>query len=142
MMQPTLERSTTPAPTSLIIGTGDSRHGLYRVDFDPITGAFGQVAPALPEPDLNFVVADPIHHRLYAVGEGPAKVLALAVDPATGAITELNRQAVSQWTFRSKLYFEQFFCFVEGLLVTIRVVHQTPKHALDGGLSKQWNLLG
>ena len=94
MMQPTLERSTTPAPTSLIIGTGDSRHGLYRVDFDPITGAFGQVAPALPEPDLNFVVADPIHHRLYAVGEGPAKVLALAVDPATGAITELNRQAV------------------------------------------------
>ena len=83
-----------PSTTSLIIGTGDSRHGLYRVEFDPHTGAFGQVAPALAEPDLNFVVADPIHRRLYAVGEGPGNVLALRLDPATGTIIELNRQAI------------------------------------------------
>ena len=53
------------------------------------------VAPACAGADLNFVVADPVHHRLYAVGPAPDRVLALAVDRVTGTITVLNQQPVA-----------------------------------------------
>lgn len=79
---------------SLLVGTGDSRHGLQRVPFDPATGAFGTVQPQLERPDLTWVTspAAPAGTRCYAVSEGPGRVLALARDPHTGALHVLNEE--------------------------------------------------
>ena len=97
---------SAPAPAKvgkvmLYVGTytsGESK-GIYRLHFDPATGALSPAGPPTETVSPSFLAFHPSRRFLYAVnetGDGPddpsGGVSAFAVDPATGGLTFLNRQ--------------------------------------------------
>jgi len=77
---------------------GDSR-GIYRLELDLGSGALTAVGEPAPAADPSFLALHPEGRFLYAaneLGEGPedqsGTVSAFAIDPASGALTLLNRQ--------------------------------------------------
>ncbi|MGC4191623.1 MAG: lactonase family protein [Thermomicrobiales bacterium] len=66
--------------------------GITRFSFDPDSGAIARVGVALDIPSPTWIVASADKTRLYAVTEvDGGSVAAIARDPQTGNLTELNR---------------------------------------------------
>ncbi len=80
------------ASTSLLIGSGDSRQGLWRIGFDPASGALAAPDCLREGNDLPFLVAGEQPGTFLAVSEAGNAVLALATDPATGRVVTLDRR--------------------------------------------------
>jgi 6-phosphogluconolactonase len=90
-----------PGPVTVYVGTytdGTSR-GIYRLTFDPATGAMTEPVLAVETKNPSFLALHPSGRFLYAVGEissfqgaRTGVVGAFAVDPKTGDLTLLNEQ--------------------------------------------------
>ena len=86
---------------TVYVGTytdGTSR-GIYRVTFDPATGAMTEPVLAVETKNPSFLALHPSGRFLYAVGEissfegaKTGAVSAFAIDPKTGDLTLLNQQ--------------------------------------------------
>ncbi len=93
-------RPADPSRFWVFVGTytgGDSQ-GIYRMELDAATGKLSEPALAAEVDNPSFLAVHPTHKYLYAVNETaddgkPGGVTAFALDPATGAITKLNRQS-------------------------------------------------
>jgi 6-phosphogluconolactonase len=91
----------TAAPLRLYLGTSTSEGGpgILSAAFDPATGTLGELQLVSEVRQPGFFAWHPGRPVLYSTmqtgGEGDAAgaVIALAVDPATGRLTEINRQA-------------------------------------------------
>ncbi len=89
------------AALTIFVGTytpkdGASR-GIYAVDFDPASGAFGTPTLAAETPNPTFLAWHPSHRALYALGNGPDSTgqttggtVAFSYDAATKKLTPLN----------------------------------------------------
>jgi 6-phosphogluconolactonase (cycloisomerase 2 family) len=57
-------------PYSIFIGTAspDPTHGIYHFDFDPDTGAAGQLTIVAALPQSNFLTISPSGRNHYAAG--------------------------------------------------------------------------
>lgn len=92
------------ASQTLYIGTytpkdGASR-GIYRVSFDPATGALGVPVLAAETPNPTFLALHPNGRVLYALcesdlveGKPGGAAIAFQIDPATHLLSPLNKQA-------------------------------------------------
>lgn len=87
----------TPDPAEPRSAMGNHGQGIYLVDADDKTGALSNPRLAAKLLSPSWIALSPDHRFLYAVSEvasyGPDKhgsVTAFAVDPATGALKELN----------------------------------------------------
>jgi 6-phosphogluconolactonase len=95
------EKAAKPSKFWVYIGTytsGKSK-GIYRCAFDAATGKLGEPELAAATLNPSFLALDPQRHRLYAAGEldkfeGKASgcVTAFAIDPASGALKQLNQK--------------------------------------------------
>jgi 6-phosphogluconolactonase len=91
-----------PGPITFYVGTytdGTSR-GIYRLTFDPATGALTEPVLAVETKNPSFLALHPSGRFLYAAGEVSSfegaktgVVSAFAIDPKTGGLTLLNQQA-------------------------------------------------
>jgi 6-phosphogluconolactonase len=91
-----------PGPLTVYVGTytdGTSR-GIYRLAFDPATGAMTEPVLAVETKNPSFLALHPSGRFLYAAGEVSSfegaktgMVSAFAIDPKTGDLTLLNQQA-------------------------------------------------
>jgi len=91
-----------PGPVTVYVGTytdGTSR-GIYRLAFDPATGALTEPVLAVETKNPSFLALHPNGRLLYAVSEissferaKTGAVSAFAIDPKTGNLTLLNQQA-------------------------------------------------
>ncbi len=77
--------------------TDAASKGIYRLSFDPATGALGAPELAIETPSPSFLAVHPTGKFLYAVnevsqfdGQPTGSVSAYAVDPKTGGLTLLN----------------------------------------------------
>lgn len=92
----------------LFIGTGTGEtgtdrprsRGIYRAELDTATGALTITDLAAELADPTFLAQTPDGRRMYAVseigdygGENTGAVAALAIDPETGGLTQLNMQS-------------------------------------------------
>jgi 6-phosphogluconolactonase len=90
-----------PGPVTVYVGTytdGTSR-GIYRLAFDPATGAVTEPVLAVETKNPSFLALHPNGRFLYAVGEiasfqgaRTGAVSAFAIDPKTDDLTLLNQQ--------------------------------------------------
>jgi 6-phosphogluconolactonase len=90
-----------PAPVTVYVGTytdGTSR-GIYRLTFDPDTGAMTEPVLAVETKNPSFLALHPSRRFLYAVGENSSfqgartgAVSAFAIDAKTADLTLLNQQ--------------------------------------------------
>lgn len=84
-----------PAAYRVFIGTFTSKdsQGIYRMSMDPRTGALGAPELAAKAQSPSFLVLSPNYRFLYSVNEiNQGMVSAFGIDPATGALRELNSQ--------------------------------------------------
>ncbi len=91
-----LTRSTGQAPGSrlLYVGTytGDRSEGIYVYKLNLLTGALERVGATGGVVNPSYLTLDGQKRHLYAVSEGgQGEVVAYAIDPATGGLSELNR---------------------------------------------------
>jgi 6-phosphogluconolactonase len=91
-----------PGPVAVYIGTytDGTSHGIYRLAFDPTTGAMTEPLLAVETKNPSFLALHPSGRFLYAAGEVSSfegaktgMVSAFAIDPKTGNLTLLNQQA-------------------------------------------------
>ncbi len=99
---PAQAQQTKPGKLLVYVGTytGPKSKGIYRYQLDLATGAMTPVGEPTESPNPSFLALAPNHRFLYAaneVGEFEGKktgaVTAFAIDPATGALTQLNQQS-------------------------------------------------
>lgn len=93
---------TEAAPAATVLfGTysKNGSEGIYRASFDSATGALGRPELAAKAENPSFLALHPSGRFLYAVNESGrfegkpvGAVIAFALDPAAGTLTELNRQ--------------------------------------------------
>ncbi|MCW5964091.1 MAG: lactonase family protein [Bryobacterales bacterium] len=92
-------QSTSASQEWVYVGpyTRGASKGIYRLSFDPQSGALGEPALAAQTANPSFLALHPNGRNLYAVGELPefqgekgGSVTAFAVAPETGALRELN----------------------------------------------------
>ena len=93
--------AVTPGPLTVYVGTytdGTSR-GIYRLTFDPATGAMTEPVLAVETKNPSFLALHPNGRFLYAAGEVSSfegaktgMVSAFAIDPKTGDLTLLNQR--------------------------------------------------
>ena len=91
-----------PGPPTVYVGTytdGTSR-GIYRLTFDPATGAMTEPVLAVETKNPSFLALHPNGRFLYAAGEissfegaKTGMVSAFVIDPKTGDLRLLNQQA-------------------------------------------------
>ena len=88
-------------PLRIYVGTytGSGSKGIYRLDFDPATGALSNRELAAEVASPSFLAHHPSRRFLYAVnevaihdGKKTGAVTAFSIDPATGGLTRLNQQ--------------------------------------------------
>jgi 6-phosphogluconolactonase len=91
-----------PGPTTVYVGTytDAASRGIYRLVFDPATGAMTEPVLAVETKNPSFLALHPNGRFLYAAGEvstfegaKTGMVSAFAIDPKTGDLTLLNQQA-------------------------------------------------
>jgi 6-phosphogluconolactonase len=91
-----------PGPATVYVGTytDGASHGIYRLSFDPATGAMTEPVLAVETKNPSFLALHPNGRFLYAAGEVSSfegaktgVVSAFAIDPKTGDLTLLNQQA-------------------------------------------------
>ena len=91
-------------PPQLYIGTytrgKNQSKGIYQYQFDPASGAMRSAGVTENDDNPSFLALHPNKRFLYAVaeigdfgGQKSGAVVAYAVQPGTGALSELNRQA-------------------------------------------------
>ncbi len=93
-------RGQTARPTFVYVGCYTARgQGIYQYTMDAVTGRLTLVAVTQGEMNPSFIALDPMRRYLYAIneignyqGRQSGSIAAFAVDPATGALTFLNRQ--------------------------------------------------
>jgi 6-phosphogluconolactonase len=80
-------------------GGANKSKGIYRFEFDPVTGQLAHQALAAETKNPSFLAIHPNHRFLYAVGElesfqgkSSGAISAFAIDPRTGNLTLLNQQ--------------------------------------------------
>jgi len=99
---PAQAQQTKPGKLLVYVGTytGPKSKGIYRYQLDLATGAMTPVGEPTESPNPSFLALAPNHKFLYAaneIGEFDGKktgaVTAFSIDPATGALTQLNQQS-------------------------------------------------
>jgi len=93
-------RAADPANFWVFVGTytdGKSK-GIYRMTLDAASGKLSEPVLAAELDNPSFLAVHPTRKYLYAVNEttnrgNPGGVTAFALDPASGALTKLNRQS-------------------------------------------------
>jgi 6-phosphogluconolactonase len=80
--------------------TGPKSKGIYRLDFDPVTGALTPKGVAAETPSPSFLAISPDRKFLYAAnevgrfeGKAAGSISSFAIDPKTGDLTPLNRKS-------------------------------------------------
>ncbi len=73
--------------------TDSGSRGIYALRFDAATGTLGEPVLAIETSSPFFLELDPTRRRLYSVDQAGEGVEAFAIEPATGRLTRLNRQA-------------------------------------------------
>jgi 6-phosphogluconolactonase len=95
------DKAAKPSQFWVYVGTytGGKSKGIYRCAFDAATGKLGEPELAAETLNPSFLALDPARHRLYAAGEldkfdGKTSgcVTAFALDPASGALKQLNQK--------------------------------------------------
>jgi len=79
--------------------TGPVSKGIYRLDFDPVSGTLTGKALAAETTNPSFLAISPDHKNLYAAnevgktdGQPTGSISSFAINPKTGDLTALNRQ--------------------------------------------------
>lgn len=79
--------------------TGPKSKGIYRLDFDPVTGALTLKGVAAETPSPSFLAISPDQKFLYAAnevgkfeGKPTGSVSAFAIEPKSGDLTPLNQK--------------------------------------------------
>jgi 6-phosphogluconolactonase len=80
--------------------TGPASKGIYRLDFDPVSGALTPKGVAAETTNPSFLAISPDKKFLYAAnevgkfdGKATGSVSGFAIDPKTGDLTPLNQKA-------------------------------------------------
>jgi 6-phosphogluconolactonase len=86
--------SATPIAYPVFIGTygRQSGAGIYRVTFDPTSGALSEPVRVADLVRPSFLSYSPDQRHLYALSQADESVVAFAVDHSIGTLKELNRQ--------------------------------------------------
>lgn len=86
--------AATPVPYPLFIGTygRTAGAGVYRVTFDPTSGALSEPHRVADLERPSFLCYSPDRRRLYAISQADDSIVAFAVDASIGTLREINRQ--------------------------------------------------
>ena len=86
--------AATPVAFPLFIGTygKTAGAGIYRVTFDPTSGALSEPHRVADLVRPSFLAYSPDRKKLYAINHGDDSIVAFAVDSAIGTLREINRQ--------------------------------------------------
>jgi 6-phosphogluconolactonase len=91
----------TTGPHWVYVGTytGGKSKGIYRLDFDPATGALGEPSLAAESESPSFLAVHPSRRFLYAVnevgqfaGQPGGGATSFALDPGSGSLSRLNAE--------------------------------------------------
>ncbi len=99
---PAQDRDTFSLPKMRVyVGTytGPKSKGIYRLDFDPVTGALTPKGVAAESTNPSFLAISPNKKFLYAAneigkfdGKAAGSISSFAIDPKTGDLTALNQK--------------------------------------------------
>lgn len=85
------EGGAPPAPTVAFVYVGTAEGSIERYTLDRSNGALSPLGTVDVGGHPSFLAPRPNHQNLYAVDESNNEVIAFAIDPSTGDLTELGR---------------------------------------------------